>query len=170
MKRCDKASRAWFAISNVLYKHKRLPVDRAFQLFDSLIRPIALFSCEFWLPIILTKKNFISKEDLLNAWAHLKLEVLNQKLCRLLLSVHKRCSRLATLGELGRYPSIIPALKNCLKYEWALQNNDTGSLIDKAVKEMASKPHLDTWFSRVQRIKTVLGINQLHGGNDSVGL
>ena len=46
----DKASRAWFAISNVLYKYKRLPVYRAFQLFDSLIRPIALFSCEFWLP------------------------------------------------------------------------------------------------------------------------
>ena len=38
----DKASRAWFAISNVLYKYKRLPVNRAFQLFDSLIRPIAL--------------------------------------------------------------------------------------------------------------------------------
>ena len=33
----DKANRAWFAISNVLYKYKRLPVDRAFQLFDSLI-------------------------------------------------------------------------------------------------------------------------------------
>ena len=37
----DKASRAWFAISNVLYKHKRLPVSRAFQLFDSLIKPVA---------------------------------------------------------------------------------------------------------------------------------
>ena len=45
----DKANRAWFAISNVLYKYKRLEVSRAFQLFDSLIRPIALFSSEFWL-------------------------------------------------------------------------------------------------------------------------
>ena len=51
----DKASRAWFAISNVLYKYKRLPVSRAFQLFDSLIRPIALFSCEFWLPSSVVK-------------------------------------------------------------------------------------------------------------------
>ena len=65
---CDKASRAWFAISNVLYKYKRLPIHRAFQLFDSLIRPIALFSCEFWLPIILTKKNFVTKDALLKAW------------------------------------------------------------------------------------------------------
>ena len=166
----DKASRAWFAISNVLYKYKRLPIDRAFQLFDSLIRPIALFSCEFWLPNILAKKNLISKEALLKAWENLHFEVLNQKLCRLLLSVHKRCSRLATLGELGRYPSFIFALKNCLKYEWALQNNEEGSLISKAVKEMASKPYLDTWFSRVQGMKAVLGISRLHGNKDSVGL
>ena len=53
----DKASRAWFAISIVLYKYKRLPVYRAFQLFDSLIRPIALFSCEFWLPNIMSKND-----------------------------------------------------------------------------------------------------------------
>ena len=108
----------------MLYKYKRLPINRAFQLFDSLIRPIALFSCESWLPNILSKKNFVSKEALLKAWENLHFEVLNQKLCRLLLSVHKRCSRLAVLGELGRYPSIIPALKNCLMYEWILLKND----------------------------------------------
>ena len=149
----DKSSRAWFAIANILYKYKRLPVYRAFQLFDSLIRPIALFSCEFWLPTILAKKNFVSKEALLQAWDSLHFEVLNQKICRLLLSVHKRCSRLAALGELGRYPSFIPALKNCLKYEWSLQNCDKSSLISKAMQEMAYKPHLDTWYTKVQNIK-----------------
>ena len=164
----DKASRAWFAISNILYKYKRLPVSRAFQLFDSLIRPIALYSCEFWLPNILTKKNFSSKEALLRSWENLNFEVLNQKICRLLLSVHKRCSRLAALGELGRYPSLIFALKNCLKYEWSLQNCDNNSLISKAMREMANKPYLDTWHSKVQKIKTLLGLPRLHGCKDSV--
>ena len=65
---CDKASRAWLAISNILYKYKRLPVSRAFQLFNSLIRPVALFSCEFWLPIIMPKKCFNSKSDILKFW------------------------------------------------------------------------------------------------------
>ena len=41
----DKANRAWFAILNVFYCHKRLPVAKGLQLFDSLIRPIATFSC-----------------------------------------------------------------------------------------------------------------------------
>ena len=62
----DKASCAWYAISNALYKHKRLQVSRAFQLFDSLIKPIALYSCVFWLPITFYQKSFDSKESLKN--------------------------------------------------------------------------------------------------------
>jgi hypothetical protein len=53
----DKASRAWFAISNVLYQHKKLAVKKALQLFNSLIRPIFSYAVEFWLPDILTKKS-----------------------------------------------------------------------------------------------------------------
>ena len=100
----DKANRAWFSIANVLYSHKRLPVAKGFQLFDSLIRPIASFSCEAWLPGILPKASFSSKNSLLKSWENLKCEILNQKLCRMLLSVHKRSSRLAVLCELSRYP------------------------------------------------------------------
>ena len=86
----DKANRAWFAISNVLYLHKRLPVGKGFNLFDSLIRPIATFSCEAWLPLVLPKASFNSRQSLLKTWETLKCELLNQKLCRMLLSVHKR--------------------------------------------------------------------------------
>ena len=78
------------------------------------------------------------------------------------MSVHKRCSRLAALGELGRYPSFIPALKHCL-------NGDKNSLISKTVQEMVNKPYLDTWYSRINNLKTVLNIPQLYGSNDSVG-
>ena len=166
----NKSSRAWFAIANVLYKYKRLPVSRAFQLFDSLISPIAIFSCEFWLPNSLAKKNFTSKEALLQAWESLQFETLNQKNCRLLLSVHKRCSRLAALGQLGRYPVFLPALKDCLKYEWTLQNSHKNSLISKTVREMANTPNLDTWYSRVQKMKGLLGIQQLQGCGDSIGI
>ena len=61
-----KASRAWFAISNVLYQHKKLDVKKAFQLFDSLIRPIFLYAVEFWLPFIIPKKGFESENSILN--------------------------------------------------------------------------------------------------------
>ena len=164
----DKASRAWYAISNVLYKHKRLETSRAFQLFDSLIKPVALFSSEFWLPTILSKKSFNSQGDLLKSWETLQSELLNQKLCRLLLSVHKKCSRLAVIGELGRYPLLISSLKHCLKYDWHLGNISKDSLVSMAVREMKIMPHLDTWHSKVQKIKTLLGVTNVHGSKDRV--
>ena len=45
-----KANRAWLAISNVLYQHKKMAVQKALQLFDSLIRPVFSYAAEFWLP------------------------------------------------------------------------------------------------------------------------
>ena len=167
----DKASRAWYAISNVLYKHKRLPVNRAFQLFDSLIRPVALFSAEFWLPTILSKKSFGSKSDLLKSWETLQAEILNQKIYRLLFSVHKRCSRLGVIGELGRYSMMISALTHCLKYEWHLENNiNQASVIGMAVTELRVMPQLDTWYSRVQEMKKLLGISSPNGCKESVSI
>ena len=164
----DKANRAWFAISNVLYCHKRLPVAKGLQLFDSLIRPIATFSCEAWLPNILPKASFNSKQALLKSWENFKSEILNQKMCRLMLSVHKRSSRLAVLGELGRYPMLIASLKHCLKYEWHLSQCDSKSVVSMVVREMRSKPELDTWYSRVQVIKGLLNTDNIHGKKETV--
>ena len=165
----DKANRAWFAISNVLYCHKRLPVAKAFQLFDSLIRPIATFSCEAWLPSILPKNSFNSLPLLLKTWESFRSEILNQKLCRLLLSVHKKSSRLAVLGELGRYPMLIPALKNCLNYEWHLSRCDRSSVVSMAVREMKARPDLDTWYSRIKSMKGLLDIKTIRGSKECVG-
>ena len=164
----DKANRAWFAISNVLYCHKRLPVSKAFQLFDSLIRPIATFSCEAWLPSVLPKNSLNTQAALLKSWESLRPEILNQKVCRLLLSVHKRSSRLAVLGELGRYPMLLSGLKHCLNYEWQLSQCNSDSLVSMAVQEMKDRPELDTWYSRVKTIKGLFGIKDIRGNKDSV--
>ena len=49
-----------------------------------------------------------------------------------------------------------------------LSNIDQRSIVSMAVREMATLPQLDTWYSRVQTIKTSLGITRLHGSKDSV--
>ena len=43
-----KASKAWFSISNTIYQNKKLPVSKAYRIFDSLITPITLYCCELW--------------------------------------------------------------------------------------------------------------------------
>ena len=37
----EKASRAWFSISNILFKNTRMKVDQALGVFDSLVTPVA---------------------------------------------------------------------------------------------------------------------------------
>ena len=73
-----KANRAWFAISNVLYQHKKLAVHKALQLFDSLIKPIFLYAAEFWLPFIITKKGYESQSNLLKFWESFQPELLKE--------------------------------------------------------------------------------------------
>ena len=166
----DKANRAWFAISNVLYQHKKMAVTKALQLFDALIRPIFSYAVEFWLPFVLSKKCFESQSNLMKFWESFQPEVLNQKVCRLLLSVHKRCSRLAVLGELGRYPVLLPALKHCIKYQYQMDRADENSLIYATFCEMQNNPQIDSWYCRVEKLKKLLNIKRLHCKPAKVGL
>ena len=165
----EKANKAWFAISNVLYQHKKLAVRKALQLFDSLIRPICLYAVEFWLPYIIIKKGFDSLSGLLKFWENFQPETLNQKICRMLLSVNKKCSRLAVLGELGRYPILIPALKLCLKYQFQIDHSDSNTFVSQAMNEMKGSPHIESWYTRVEKIKTLFSIPKLYGNSDKVG-
>ena len=165
----DKANRAWFAISNVLYQHKKLAVKKALQLFDSLIRPIFLYAAEFWLPEVMTKKSFESKTNFLKFWESFQPEILNQKVCRMLLSVHKRCSRLAVLGEMGRYPVFLPAVRHCLKYQYTIDRMDKSSLIYKAVSDMQDNPTIDSWYNKVEKIKELLNITRIRCKPSKVG-
>ena len=99
-----------------------MKVDRAIELFDSLITPIALYASQFWSVLSLPASSFNSLENLLKSWEKFIPEVLNQKFCRLLLSVQKKTSRLALLGELSRNPLLITSLVQSMKYKWTILN------------------------------------------------
>ena len=153
-----KARRAWFSISSIIYKDKRMPVNRAFQLFDSLVSPVALYATEFWFPHSIPKKCFNSKEQLLSSWECMRGETINQSCSRIILSVHRKASRLAVLGELGRYPLAVKALSQCLNYRQCLASKPADSLIGQAMGEMASlaSQGKDCWLTRVNKMAELL--------------
>ena len=157
---CSKARRSWFSISNLIYKDKRMSVDRAFQLFDSLVSSVALYGCEFWLPSVLPQKCFTSKTKLLSGWEGLKCETINQQCCRILLSVHKKTSRLAVLGELGRYPMAVKAMAQTLNYKLSLEKKPADSILGLAMAEMATMASqgIDCWLTRVNKMSSLLNI------------
>ena len=157
----SKASNAWFALSNQIYQNKKLSNKRAFQLVDSLVTPVGLYASEFWTPLSIPLKGFSDLSSLLKSWETFIPETGNQRICQLILSVHKKTSRLATLVELGRYPYFIKALCQSLKYEWSLTHNvETSSLLGCTLKEMEGQASqgIPNWLSKVRKIRELLSI------------
>ena len=94
-----------------------MSTDKALQIFDQLVFSIGLYNCQSWLPLVMMKKSFNDENSVLSSWEIFQLETLNQKICRMILGVHKKSSRLAVLGELGRFPLFIKGLCHALKYQ-----------------------------------------------------
>ena len=63
----DKASRAWFRISNLIFRNSRMAIDKALGIFDSLVTPVATYGSPFWLPYILSQKSYKTPENLLGS-------------------------------------------------------------------------------------------------------
>ena len=118
----DKASRAWFGISNVIYRNKRMEVDKIFGIFNSLVTPVATYGSPFWLPLTIPKKYLENEKQIMDYWESFKSELLQQKCARVVLSVHKKTSRLAVLGELAQYPLFLQSLSQCSNYKLSLLN------------------------------------------------
>ena len=73
----------------------------------------------------------------MRAWESFIPETLNQQFCRLVLSVQKKTTRLAVLGELGQYPLLVTSFIQTLKYKWSIiSSRDTNSIICDALTEM----------------------------------
>ena len=71
----DKASRAWFGISTIIFKNKRMEIDKIFSLFDSLVSPVANYGSALWLPFIIPQKSLKTKSELLSFWETFKGEI-----------------------------------------------------------------------------------------------
>ena len=129
-----KTNRAYYSIANILYENKKMKVDDVIGLFDVTVSPVTLYAVEHWGILSLPASSFQSRESLLKAWESFMPETINQKLCRLLLSCHKKSSRLAMIGELGQYP-----LVQTIKYKWSImRRTNDNSLVSEAVSEMFS--------------------------------
>ena len=159
-----KANKAYFSMSNIFYENKTMKVEQSLQLFNSLICPIAQYASEFWSILTLPVKSFNTKDDLMRAWENFVPETLNQRFCRLILSVHKKNLQLAVLGELGHYPLLVQSFIQTLKYKWSLfSNTHCDSLVRDALSEMSSYADTgeDCWLSRVRKLESLFNIPSL---------
>ena len=96
----DKARRAWFSILRILWKSKYRNTDTYVTLFDHVIKPIALYSCEVWG----AEENSSDKIENLHSSA---CELFQTRCCKHILGASKKTTNMVSLAELGRYPLYI---------------------------------------------------------------
>ena len=137
-----------------------MEIKKVFRLFDSLVSSVFGYASEMWLPFIIPQKHYKSKESLINFWESFSAEKINSKCCKMILSVHRKSSRLAILGELARYPVFLKELSQCLNYKLFLQSQSPpDSLVNLVMSEMSQMADSgqDCWLTRVRQIESLLG-------------
>ena len=138
-----------------------MKVNNALNLFDMTMARVALYAVEHWGILSLPASSFQSIESLLKALESFLPETVNQKVCRLFLSCHKKSSCLAMLGELGRYPLLVRSLVQTIIYKWIFLNSekrDSHSLVSEAVNEIDNLG-IDDWLYRVTQVDKLQNIS-----------
>ena len=99
------------------------------KVFDSLVKPILLYSMEIWggfghkiKPI-----DSIIQKLLMNVCS--PIEKLHLQTCKQALKMSSRCSNLACRAELGRYPLFIEALATVIRYNEILKFSKSSDLV-----------------------------------------
>ena len=97
----DRALRAYHKLKHKMGLHFRLHPAITLSLFDSLIKPILLYSSDFWGCLKMPRNNPIQN--------------MYMKFCKSLLGVQKQTTNTGVLLELGVVPLMFYGIKNCLK-------------------------------------------------------
>ena len=123
------------------------------KLFDSLIKPILTYKCEFWSQLTKSKIEAIKskKISLEESYFDAPAEKLHQLFCRNILGVSNKTSSLATLGELDRYPVMLNCYVQMIKYWHHIKTAySKNSLVYKVINYMENdKQEQYKWLSTV---------------------
>jgi hypothetical protein len=112
-----KGLKAFFKIRKC-FEHHKPKIKTILHVFDHTVKPVLLYGSEVW-GIFAIDKLQKQKDLYLNKLCiDFTAEKIHTKLCKYLLEVGRRSTNSAVLGELGRFPLILEAFLNVVKY-WA---------------------------------------------------
>ena len=124
----SKATKATFSLLSTLSSNHHLDTTLLLALFDKLIKPIANYACEIWLPFQFYK---VLKDERKNYGA-LPFERLHLMFCKHILGVNKSTSKALVRKELGRLPLTVSCFINIIKYWSHILEKPDNSLLRQA--------------------------------------
>ena len=139
----DRTRRAYHKLKHKMGPYFRLHPRTTISLFESLIKPILLYSSDFWGCLKMPKNNPI--------------ENLYMIFCRAILGVQKQTSKIGTLLELGAVPIMFFGVKNCLKNWHRIHKKNEANSILLKVHQMATENNLP-WQTLTKHHLDTIGI------------
>ena len=155
-----KALRALFSLKNNIIKSS-LSIKSLFTLFDTLVKPVLLYSCQITAPQSDTTKFLCKSPSERSADCFMKkisadpYEKFHLKFIKWCLSVHPKAANLGCWGDTGRYPLIFEALKLAADYHERLKKLNDGSLLLAAYNEQVSLKL--TWYNNMNSLSQLFG-------------
>ena len=100
-----KALRAFFSIRRLL-DTRALTTSALLKLVDSLVKPVALYSCQVWLPTTNIMKELIkpAEQNLPHVAPKDAFETTHLKVLKWIMGVHKKATNNFCYGDTGRLP------------------------------------------------------------------
>ena len=147
----EKAKKAMFPLWSLLIQFK-LPCLEAIKLFESLIRPIALYNAEnlahlTFREIESLRQKKISFLDYLNKSYS---SVLHQRFLKYILGVNRSCTNMAILGELGEFPLQMNGIIALLSFWHRISQMPDDTLVKQAYNTSKEEENQSEWIASVK--------------------
>lgn len=157
-----KASRALFSIKQSVF-HNHIKPSVLMHVFDSLIKPIALYNSDIWLPFKTCNRSK-SIDDMfeMSLKGFNEFDKIHTKFLKFSLGVHSKASNFAAQSELGRFPLIISCITACINFWLHVIYSKNDALIFKAYQEQInSTSGKHVWLDFVRRVLNDLGFSHV---------
>ncbi|NRB82033.1 MAG: reverse transcriptase family protein, partial [Saccharospirillaceae bacterium] len=153
----NKARRAFYSLKRTVNRTK-LSFQALTTLFDSLIKPIALYGAPICTPSLSILKNIASSinhdppalDKFCSKLAKIKYENLHLSFLKWAMGIHRKSSNIGTWGDSGRYPLIYQGIKLTLNYLKRLDDMGEGSFVYAALQDQ-KKLNLP-WYKNIEPI------------------
>ena len=158
-----KASRALFSIKQSIFD-KTIKPSSILHIFDSLVKPIALYNSEIW-----SGYKYCFKGKTIEELFALTLKNTNEfdktymRFCKYVLGVNSKACNFAVISELGQFPLIISIITNCINFWLHTIQSNSDSLLQKAYQEQvnSSNNNNNMWLQFVKSLLYDLGFSHV---------
>ena len=147
----SRALKAYMSLKNKLGVHFKDHIFDSIHLFDTLVKPILLYACDFWGCLKLPLNNPI--------------ENLYMQVCRQLLGVGKKTTNIGVLLELGRTPLTLDAQKIAMKNWERIKNRRANQLLIRSYEN--AKEESLVWVTNIRHALEKIGMYNLFVDNSS---